>query len=126
MMTEDDILIALEIEHERRIESVRRMMREAGRDDLVSELDARLRDIRLGISHARNVWHSISSAQRSVLLDLEAKRTPKVRTWATIRNLAVRGLVSIGGCMLPGDSVELTEHGRFVLAKGQPQLDQAT
>lgn len=118
-MIDDDIFIAIETELERRTECVRQMMHELARDDLVAALDEQLRLNRLGVTSARNAWRSISPAQRRALLALDMRRQPEVRAWATIRNLAARGLVTIGGCMLPGDPVELTEHGRFVLAKGR-------
>jgi hypothetical protein len=118
-MTSDDILAAIEAENQRSTEAVRQVLLDHGRPDLVIELDANLREVRLGIKHARSVWHSISDAQRRVLLDLEARREPKVRTFATLRNLAHRGLIDLEGCMMPGDPVRLSEFGRFVLAKGR-------
>lgn len=118
-MSDDEIEAALDAESERRTALVRQILVDSGRGEWVAEFDANMRDNRLGITHARNVWHSISDAQRRALLDLDAGRQPKVRTFATLRNLAHRGLIDIEGCMMPGDPARLSEFGRFVLAKGR-------
>src|SRR4051812_29395831 len=55
-------------------ERVRAVLMAEGRADLVAELDAKLRDIRLGLDRARATWTSISEAQRRVLTLLKDGR----------------------------------------------------
>lgn len=135
-MTPDDaFLIRLDRESARQTEAVRKMLRDAGRDDLVADLDAKLRDIRLGLDSARAAWSALSSAQRRVMEIMEtgrylvrahASRTrfeahgephaiANVCGDATVRNLMHRDLVGWEA----GRKIVLTERGRFVLKHGR-------
>jgi hypothetical protein len=58
----------LEREGRERTERIRQMLREEGRADLEAELDRNLRDVESGVTSARSTWHSISDAQRRVLI----------------------------------------------------------
>lgn len=58
----------------RQTERVRQILRDEGREDLVAEMDANLRDVRLGVTQAKNIWHSISPVQRRVMLLLHEGR----------------------------------------------------
>ncbi len=140
MSSDDDILLALDREARRSNERVRAMLMEMGRPDLVKELDARLRDIRLGLDSARSCWHSISPAQRRVLKIMEPGRylarsrgsrtrynaygephaESNVCGLATLRALCAHELCHVdGGATDPERKFVLTERGRFVLKHGQ-------
>ncbi len=102
---------------------------------------ARLRDLDLGITGARNAWHSISSAQRAVLIAAATtkkgrivRRTVKPSVYvrdggvdllcrvATVRNLCERDLMAWdGGAFDPEQAAALTERGHFVLRHGRPK-----
>jgi hypothetical protein len=115
------------------------MLRDEGRPDLADDLTQRLRDIDSGVHGARSTWHSISDAQRRVLLLLgsgPASLRRVGRTYdvvsplgsraigirlATARNLAARDLLEwTGGAFDPEASGVITEHARFVLKHGSP------
>lgn len=121
-------------------ERVREILCEEGRPDLVAEFDANMRDVETGVTHARNLWHSISPAQRAVLAHLPLTGSNRLRRAAsgyvvdgpglpmpkpvrlpTLRAMAARGLVDWdGGAFDPEAAAVLSEQGRFVLAKGRP------
>jgi len=141
MIPDEEIMFQIERRSQRQLARTRAMLMEAGRSDLVSDLDTNLRDIRLGLTGARSAWHSISKAQRSVLEVMVSGRwlvrSPASRTRydahgepfavsnvcgiATIRNLTARDLLACDGTAFdPEARLVLTERGRFVLTHGRP------
>lgn len=102
------------------------------------DFDKAIRDINLGITGAKNAWHSITPAQRRVLVTA-AKRDGRVTREgkeyrhdqgrhqlykpfyaATVRALCARELMAWdGGAFDPEASAVLTERGRFVVLHGQ-------
>lgn len=112
---------------------VRQLIIESGRTDVLDDYDRQLRDVKTGVYGAKMAWHSISSAQRKVLLALNdhaylrkasgsqtrydaAGGPANVCGIATVRNLIRRGLVACDGTAFdPEAIVVLTERGRFVL-----------
>lgn len=140
-LTEADVLRMVEEESAAGQRRVRALLYEQGRPDLVQMLDAKLREIHLGLDRAKSIWHSISIAQRRTLVLMgegrHLVRKSRSRTYynaiggpedimevarlPTVRNLAARNLVAWdGGALDPEARVVLTEHGRFVLDRGQP------
>jgi hypothetical protein len=139
----DEHPILLEIERRRRESAARVLdiLHEADRPDLAGELERNLRDIESGVSTARSIWHSISAAQRRVLVAMEPGRlvvrergssrqyegvganvdaTGRLCDIRTLRNLCARDLIACdGGAFDPEAKFVLTEHGRFVLAHGR-------
>ncbi|TLX15761.1 hypothetical protein [Rhizobium sp. MHM7A] len=134
--------IEFEIEKQNRESNarVRALLEAEGRPDLVAELDQRIRDVNLGLTQARNVWHSISPAQRTLLTlmmqvgsklireektsfyDLVAgpKVERRVTRRPTVRSLISRDLLCCeGGAFDPEAVVVLTENARFVFEKGR-------
>lgn len=139
-MSEDDIRQALDLDSMEKIEHVRRICRESGRLDVLADFDANMRDLKSGVQGARSAWHSISAAQRRVLLIMETGRClvrpPHSRTRcyaigaphalrdvcsiATARALCARALIACDGTVFdPEAKFVLTERGRFVLAHGR-------
>lgn len=130
----------LERECDERTQRVRDMLHEEGRPELVAEMDRAMKDSASGITGARSVWHSISDAQRRVMILLDAGpgdlRRAKGQTFdvvspagsratgirlATVRNLASRGLLEwTGGAFDPEASAQPTERMAFVLKHGRP------
>jgi hypothetical protein len=131
----------LEREGRERTERIRQMLREEGRADLEAELDRNLRDVESGVTSARSTWHSISDAQRRVLILLAGgpaslrrmkgstydvvssvgSRATRIRL-ATVRNLASRGLLEwTGGAFDPEASARPTERMDFVMKHGRPE-----
>lgn len=85
----------------------------------LKDYDRAMRDLDSGVSHARDIWHSISPAQRRALVEAAEGKQPKVRTIATLRNLADRDLLAWdGGAFTPEARVVITERGLFVLRHG--------
>lgn len=140
-LTEDDVMLAFEGRSRQRIEAVKALLREEGRPDLADELDAKLRDIRLGLDSARSAWHSISPAQRRALELLgEASALAragcgyvttgrpdgyaiKAGRLATMRALCAHELIACDGTVTdPECRFVLTERGRFVLKHGRAAL----
>lgn len=80
---------------------------------IAAEFDKNMRDIETGVTHARNIWHSISPAQRRDLALIDAVKLEKWNL-PTLRNLRRRGLITTDL------DVKITEHGRFVLKFGPP------
>jgi hypothetical protein len=140
-MTEDDVFLAIERQSRARAESVRKLLRGEGRNDLVRDLDDKLREIESGVDGAKAVWHSISSAQRRVLELLAEGRRAVRAAWSrtqynapgtphmvsplcglpTLRALSARDLVAPdGGAFDPERAFVLTDRARFVLAHGKP------
>ena len=138
-MTEEDAITEMERRSEAQTKRLRQLLLEEGRPDLVAELDEKLRNVRLGIEGAQNVWHSISPKQRTVMQLLGEhrllERTGKDRSTydivgdggrmlrvcqrSTVRKLIAHRLFAWGGPENdPERSVVMTERGRFVLAKG--------
>jgi hypothetical protein len=132
-----DLLAELDRESERRTARVREMLLNAGRPDLVTDLECRLRDVRLGLDSARNCWHSISTCQRRILTIMgtgrwlsrsggsrtrydaigEPHAIANVCGLATARALCAHELCHVdGGATDPERKIILTERGRFVLA----------
>lgn len=139
----DEHPILLEIERRERETTARvlDMLHEEGRPDLAGQLEAKIRDIESGIYGARSAWHSISAAQRRVLVAMEPGRivvrengstrqyegvganvdaTGRLCDIRTLRNLCARDLIACDGDAFdPEAKFVLTEHGRFVLAHGR-------
>lgn len=132
-----DVHFLLDREQQKRRTRVDAMLREEGRPDLADDLAANLRDVDSGVSGARNVWHSISSAQRHALQYAanaaggQIERVGKEyldRLWTlpdrrihapTIRALCLHELMAWdGGLPDPEAAVVVTERGRFVLKHG--------
>jgi hypothetical protein len=113
-MTEDDVFIAIEREWKERNERFRQFVLAQGRPDILKQYDAQMRDIALGVSSARGIWHALSDRQRGVLHVLASGISyPKARE-ATWENLIRRRLVEFHNGV-----GKITEHGRFVLKHGQ-------
>lgn len=131
----------LERQGRERTEHVRAMLLEDGRPDLAAEMDRALKDGASGVTDARSTWHSISDAQRRVLILLASGpatlRRAKGTTYdvvspagcratgirlTTVRNLASRGLLEwTGGAFDPEASATATERVAFVLKHGRPE-----
>ena len=131
----------IERESERRSRSLRNMLYAEGRPDLVADFDRNMRDLRLGLTGARNQWHSISEAQRRVLTSLaegrHLRRSPvcpseydavgnAVATISrgcrisTVRALCARDLLACDGTATdPECKIVITERGKFVVTHGQ-------
>ena len=141
-MGEAEVILQMERESRAATERVLTMLREAGRDDLAADLVGKLKDVRSGLNAARSIWHSITEAQRKLLLLMEPGRVlvlpPHSRTRyhakgapgaiddvcgiATVRALCSRELLAPDGpAVSPEDRIILTDHGRFVLSKGRSQ-----
>lgn len=113
------------------------------RPDVADRFMQRMRDLDLGLTGARAVWHSISPAQRHALsyiaghggrLERHGKAYQPVTGEAprrsirilTLRPLAERNLIAWdGGAFDPEQAVVLTERGRFVLKHGERGTDDA-
>lgn len=136
-----DILARLEQENRERTERVREIIRESGRDDVLAEFDASLWRLNSGVERARNVWHSISPAQRRALGLLGAAHGQRAyreeirarylcpfgsivcRSAKTMRSLQRRQLVEWWGEWGdPSRIAVLTGLGRFTLKYG-PQAN---
>lgn len=136
---DDDLLLHLERESERGTQSVRQVLLERGRPDLLKEFDSRMKDIRLGLYSARNCWHSISVAQRRVLINMRDRgggvwrdQTGRPRFYHRINNNMILHYRTptihklIAHNLLAWDANEghdkaiLTERGQFVLKHGTP------
>ncbi len=109
----------------------------------LARYDRRRRDLDLGLTGARNCWHSLSPAQRRVLEALEPGRElvrlrcprsgyaavaarsaldsiKRICRLPTVRNLASRSLLDWdGGALDPEARAVLSDRGRFVLAHGK-------
>ena len=139
-VTMEEVAHAIDQRMRQRREAVRQMLVEKDRADLLAKYDQDLRDNDLGVSAARSVWHSISDAQRRVLVGMRTGRRCLRQTikpcvyvidgpgsvghirLATMRNLSARGLVHVAGSAFdPESDFVLTEHGRFVLSHGEPK-----
>ena len=131
----------LERQGRERTERVRAMLLEDGRSDLAAEMDRALKEGASGVTNARSTWHSISDAQRRVLILMAGGpaslrrvtgttydvvspsgcRATGIRL-ATARNLASRGLLEwTGGAFDPEASATTTERVAFVLKHGRPE-----
>lgn len=111
---------------------------EIGGPDVLAQYDMLMRDIDLGISTARSVWHSISGLQRDVLRSAAEANGRIVRRSflpsvysldgspcflcrvATVRKLCAHNLFAWdGGIPDPEQAAVVTERGRFVLKVAQ-------
>lgn len=112
-----------------------------GRPDILAQYDQRMKAIRLGISQAQSVWHSISDKQRSVLRAISTTRTGKIVRRSTkpsvyvlngkaellcragtIRALAAHDLLAWdGGAFDPEQAAVITERGTFTVAHGDDE-----
>lgn len=132
-----EIIQRIERQMREQIERTRRFLMSQGHPDLVADLDANLRDVRLGISSARGIWHVLSAPQRKALTfaadrDLvrlwgnrsvfgfrgAAGKAKEVCQFRTLVPLCARGLITADN-IIPPRKMQITEHGRFVLAKGR-------
>lgn len=124
-MSDDTVFLAIELDSMEREERFRRFMRSEGHVRALAEYNAKMREIRSGVDSAKNIWHSISSAQRRVLREMSKGWMPTARL-PTMRSLCARDLVAPDGALLdPESKFALTEHGRFVVAHG-PQTPAET
>ncbi len=118
------------------------ILREEGRDDLVAEFRQNMRDVDTGVTRARNLWHTLTAAQRAALVGMQRTGNARLKRMdcspmygidgpgvpldrpvrlATLRKLAAHDLVDWdGGAFDPEAGAVLNEQGRFVLAKGRP------
>lgn len=142
----DEILHRIEVDQRAKTESVRDLLREAGRPDLVAELDANLREVANGRASARGCWSALSDAQREALK--LAERYGRIRRRSlrpceygggngqpgpsrpvrllTIRKLIRHELLACeGGTFDPEKVLTITERGRFVLAVARLDGPQA-
>lgn len=135
----DDTDLLLERKLARDQERFRGIVLEHGGPEILAEHDARMRDLRLGITGARSAWHSISDPQRAAV-EVLGSGAALVRAGttfaasraggphqgrafrlATVRNLASRELAAWdGGALDPEARVVATERGNFVLKHGRP------
>lgn len=114
-MTDDEIYLAIEKDGRKKTEAVRQLLKDEGRLDIMAEFDAKMKAIANGTEHARNIWHSISAAQRSAMLAMERAPNCGFRK-ATQENLLRRGLAErVANIKDMKNYLQLTEHGRFVL-----------
>jgi hypothetical protein len=133
------ILHRLEAEEAEQHERIRQMIREESGEAELARFDAKMRDVRSGVAHARMLWHSISDAQRRVLSDMERTRG---HLWQnpnnphayflrlemgavcrigrpTVRALAARELLAWeGGAFTPEAKAVITERGLFLVKHG--------
>lgn len=118
---------------------VRQVILDAGRPDVLADYDRDMRNLDLGITMARNVWHSLSSKQRFVLRAmgqgrylLRALRSAAqydavgrgaimdICRLSTARKLCAHELIHVnGGATDPEAEFVITERGSFVLKHGQ-------
>lgn len=133
------VIQALDEKFARQREGVRQILKDAGRDDLVAELDRKIREIDTGIDGARRTWESISDAQRRVLTIVatgkrlvrsggtkhfydahgEPHALPRVAGLKTVRNLCIRELLAWqDGAFDPEAKAVITERGLFVVRHG--------
>ncbi len=136
MALDDAFLLYLDRRSAEQTARVRALLVASGSPALVAEFDQRMRDVRLGVDSARNCWHSISKAQRRILVLLGggyrlrrrsgrrgrydacrgAERIEDVCSIRTVRNLSARDLCHVdGGLPDPEAEFVITERGRFVL-----------
>jgi hypothetical protein len=106
--------------------------------EALANYDRAMRDVDTGHAGARNAWHSITPAQRRVLVTAAARDGRVQREGkeyrhaqghhqlyrpfyvATLRPLCERGLMAWdGGAFDPEAAAVLTERGRFVVMRGQ-------
>jgi len=107
-----NFLHAIEGEMLKRNARVRAIIAESG-PDAVAEFDRNMKDIRTGVSHARNLWHSITEAQRRAMTELSQGRF-------NCKPVTLRCLMQRGLAVWDAPKPELSEHGRFVLKFGRP------
>ncbi len=136
MKTTEELMQDIERESRERSRTLREMLYREGRPDLVDEYDKSMKDLALGITTAKNIWHSISEAQRRTLEIVEPNGVLRrlgrggygVGEWnglrvcgaSTARNLIARDLLAVdGGVFDPECKLVLTEHARFVLKHGR-------
>lgn len=109
--------------------------------DQLASYDARMRDIKLGITGARNAWHSISPAQRRALTEAAAyggrlerigkeyrhkdRHQPYRPIYvATVRAVCAHEFMAWdGGAFDPEGAAVVTERGHFVLKHGRTDID---
>lgn len=146
-MTEDEVFLMIERDSMAKRQRTREVLLEAGRPDLVEELDRNLREVDNGVCGAKATWHSISAAQRRVLKIMEPgrylRRAPASRTQydahgephavgrvcslPTVRALCARDLCHVdGGATDPERKIVLTERGKFVLKFGPTDTGSVT
>lgn len=139
-MTEDEVFLEIERRSREQRARTHKLLCDAGRADLAIQLEKKYREIDNGVDGARATWHSISDAQRRVLILMGTGRHLVQRPYqktrydahgephalknvcgiATVRNLCSRDLVHVdGGVKNPEARIVLTERGRFVLKHGQ-------
>lgn len=137
----EDVQQWLEERHRAREPLFRRTILETGHPDaekILAEYDRAMRDNRLGLTSARNCWHSISPAQARVLAimgagcELHQSRLrplmydavgrwniPDVCSLRTARPLCAHELAHVdGGAFDPERRIIITERGLFVLRHG--------
>lgn len=127
-------------------ERVRELIRKEGMPEILADFDQQMKDIDSGLTTARNVWHSISPAQRTLINYLATHSVKLVREGSTssyigvegdtkshgrlaglktVRSLAARDLLAWeGGAFDPEAKATLTEKAVFVFKKAGTR-DQA-
>lgn len=138
-MKPDDVeAILQEVERKSRESRARVRAMLKNRPDLLADYDRQMKEVDSGIAGAKSCWHSISSAQRTVLRIMgegrylrRALRNPKrydacgrgvilnVCRLATARKLCAHELIHVNGSATdPEAEFVMTERGRFVLRWG--------
>ncbi len=134
-----DIMQSLERMGEKQMDRVRRELQHAGRQDLVDELNTKLREIGLGITTAQATWDALSGIQRFALKTLSehwylarsiyfhpfydaygnSGVVRRVCGWPTLKCLINRKLCELDGEPRdPHRKVIINERGRFVFKLG--------
>lgn len=141
-VTQQDVEEWAERQSAQRTQAVRRLLIEKGDIAALADFDRNMKELRLGVTAARNTWHSISLAQRRVIETLvtgrywlvrwaggknfydahgEPHALVKVASLPTVRNLAARGLIDWDGTATdPEKRAVLSDRGRFVWKHGRP------
>lgn len=137
----DDELARIAADQHRKWMSVRVILIEKGRPDLLAEFDRRHWEIETGVSCARSTWDALTEPQRAALVALAEGR--RAFRWvgsrtiydarggagvpligirlATLRALQSRKLVcATGSPSDPERRFEITKPGAFVVKRGRP------
>lgn len=132
----EEILHALEAETRVREERFRETLLAEGGPEALAYYDAKMKEIALGITTARNCWHSISLVQRFALQEAakyggrfdrvgkEYRHSRRNQSYRPIYLRTVKGLCAHelmawdGGVPDPEAAAVITERGLFVLKHG--------
>lgn len=141
-----DVLARIAADQHRSRMTVREILIEKGRPDLLAEFDRRHWEIETGVDGARSIWSALTEPQRAALVALAEGRRAFRAVWsravydatggagvplggirlggirlATLRALQSRKLVSATGSPSdPERRFEITRPGAFVVKRGRP------